>query len=242
MTDDRHAQQQLAYLEALGITQYVSRADLPGAAPSRRVPVLRPRRAEPPPHSRQATDVPVPAPQQPGDLPPRDWLEPQAQSHSKASEPSPSGDGSPASVPVERFSLAAVVAGPYLWLEEIPEGVIGREQVALMRAMARALGAAQHKPTVAQFDWPLHNNRQLDQGEAAARAALGSFVLRQMEQHRCEAVILLGETCRQRLGELPGGPAVVATESTARMLADPSGKRGVWRDLQSLRNRRNSRE
>lgn len=228
---DKHAIQQHTYLDALGIAHFVSRVDLPGAAPSRRVPVPVPR---PPAATEPAAAVETPAkiaktaPRMPKlSAEPATPAVPEPPPAAKAPEPAA----------LVRFSIAAVVVGPLLWLEEIPEGVVGREQVALMRAMAGALGV-QAQPSVTQFDWPLHNNRQLDLGEEAARAAFGSFVLRRSQEQACEALILLGEACGARLGELPGAPLQILTAATRDMLADPALKRRVWRDLQPLRRPR----
>ncbi|MBN7798517.1 hypothetical protein [Parahaliea mediterranea] len=227
---DKHAIKQHAYLDALGIAHFVSRVDLPGAAPSRRVPVPAPR-------------PPVPAPPV---VPPAmaEVLEAKAprmpslsgEPATKASpEPAPAAKAPEPSAPV-RFSVASVVIGPLLWLEEIPEGVVSREQVALIQAMAGALGVRE-RPAVTQFDWPVHNNRQLDLGEEAARAAFGSFVRRRTEEQACEALILLGEACGARLGGLPDGPPRIVTAATRDMLAEPALKRRVWRDLQPLLRR-----
>lgn len=230
---DATARKQSTYLAALGIAHYVSRVDLPGAAPSRRVPVpLSPPPRAPAPEQAPVAPTPAPVPAESGQAPKvlNQPLTPRA----AASSPRPAPVRQQ---PVEQFSLAAVRAGPFLWLEELPEAVISREQVTLIRAMTRALGLVDHQVQVAQFDWPMHNNRQLDLGEEAARVALGSFVARQVEQQGCEAVILLGEASGRRLGELPGELPVVATAGTGQMLSTPAIKRQVWQDLQPLRRR-----
>ncbi len=135
---------------------------------------------------------------------------------------------------------AVVRAGDEDWLltsDPVIGGVhVSAEQVQLVQGMARALGASDEKPQVSRFDWPMHNNQQLDLGEGAASAALAGFIGRKLEQQACHGVVLLGEQCRQRvpLDQL-GAAIVVSTVSTAEMLVDSRRKREAWRDLQPLR-------
>jgi hypothetical protein len=249
---DARAIQQHAYLQAMGIPLYVSRRSLPGAAASHRRPL---------PSQRSASAVP-PAVPTTKDFPatkdvaavenaaaaasPLEGLgealgpvgrRPAADDRQAETERAAAAGPQPRTQPVARFSVVAVIAGPFLWLEDMPQGVVSRDQVALIQAMATALGARGNQPRVTQFDWPPHQNRQLDLGEEAARAALSSFVSRQVEQQSCEAVILLGADCRQRVGELPADLRRVATAGTREMLATPAVKREVWRDLRALRRR-----
>ncbi|TXS92177.1 hypothetical protein FV139_15810 [Parahaliea maris] len=145
--------------------------------------------------------------------------------------------------PVAHFTLCAVVAGPFLWLEALPNEVLGKDQVRLIRGMAQALGAV-NAVQVSQFDWPPHNNRQLDLGEEAARAALHSFLARQMEQQGCRAIVVLGEAAARHFGDRftrasgVDTPCVTAPASTADMLADPQQKRAVWEAIRPLRSTR----
>ena len=217
-----------AYLDAMGIDIYVARGQLPGAAPS-------PRRAALPRASAPAPPVPptsllrevVPAPADPAAM--RDPAVP-------AKTATDAGDQRPPGGAVVRFSLAAILAGRLLWLEALQDAPLSAEQVQLVQGMARALGAGDEKPHVSRFDWPIHNNQQLDLGESAASAALAGFIGRKLEQQACHGVVLLGEQCRQRvpLDQL-GAAIVVNTVSTAEMLVDPRRKREAWRDLQPLR-------
>ncbi|GAB3288969.1 hypothetical protein [Parahaliea aestuarii] len=224
-----HIIQQQAYLAALGIDCHVSRRDLPGAAPSRRhvIQAAVPAAPEPAPTAAEAlvpADVgamlrnpsatPVPPPAAANEK-----IEPQ-----RALSP-----------PVARFTLCAVFAGHWLWLESLPRAVLGRDQVKLIGAMAQALGAG-GTPQVARFDWPPHNNRQLDLGEAAAQAALHSFLERQLDERGCRALIVLGEGALRHLGAArpAGAECVVAPAGSADMLADPGLKRGVWDAIRPL--------
>ena len=217
-----------AYLHALGIDQYVSRADLPGAAPTARLALRQ-----------LAPDANL-APRAGGDTRmPESPVIPPARSANKTAqgvtaEPvRPVERATPASRP-ERFSIAAVRAGGWLWLEDIGTMPLATEQVHLVRAMATALSGVAATSEVAQFNWPMHDNAQLDQGAEAAGASLGSFILRQLEDGACVGVVLLGESTSKRLGATRlGSSPLVATRSTREMLEQPVLKRQVWQDLKS---------
>ncbi len=225
-----HELTRLAYLEAMGVDNYVSRGPLPGAAPSRRL-CVQVRRTETvsPPAVAASPEKPravMPALPKPG------------RKNRKAAE-------QPATVPVvatpdapASFSLAAVVAGGRLWLEELDQGTLAREQVKLIAAIAAALGwqgATDH----AQFNWPMHNNRQLDLSHEAALAALSGFLERRAQQHPCTAVVMLGQAVQQRLEklELPL-PLLVCEVGSADMLRDPGLKKRAWLSLAGYADRR----
>ena len=120
-------------------------------------------------------------------------------------------------------------------MEDLQGRPLATEQVQLVQSMARALGSGEQRPEALQFDWPPHNNQQLDLGPEGAAAALNGFLARQLEQRQCRGLVLLGaghlshvpESLFQRL-------TVVRTESTAAMLEQPMCKRQVWTDLQPL--------
>ncbi|MFT4613551.1 MAG: hypothetical protein ACI9NT_000692 [Bacteroidia bacterium] len=241
-----HELTRLAYLEAMGVDSYVSRHSLAGAVPTRRLALLRtpvdnaPANGSavdsssahmPPQRERPAID-PSPVPQIVTTTDPVSTA-PAAQAKRQAAP--------------ERFSLAAVVAGEWLWLEDLAGMPISREQVWLISAMAQALGlsAARHrgaepgaglssKPDVAQFDWPIHTNDQFDLGEEAAQASVAGFVSRRMDQFKCRGLVLLGQNCEHRLLAQQVAVPMVKTSSTSQMLAEPSTKAFVWRDLAPL--------
>ena len=99
-------------------------------------------------------------------------------------------------------------------------------------SICRLAATEESKPDVTLFNWPIHNNRQLDLGEEAARAAVTGFVGRKLEQQLCSALILLGRPSGERVAaaQLEGIP-VVNTVSSAQMLADPVLKKQAWADL-----------
>lgn len=220
-----------AYLEAMGIDTYVARRQPPGAAPSRcaGTPV-----ASAGGESRAHGDALLrDSPR--ASLPPAPVLDELEE-----------GTAGPAREPVSavppaacRLNLAVILAGRWLWLEDLEGRPLASEQVQLARAMAHALefadGAGPPEAEIAHFDWPVHNNRQLDNGEAAAKASLTAFLERRLQRGGCDGIVLLGEACRSRVGTETLNVPVVVTVSTAQMLAHPELKRRAWADLQHLR-------
>jgi hypothetical protein len=247
----------MAYLEALGVDCYVSRGQLPGAAPTRRLAVISGSAgaagaASMISGSLLAGSVPrVPSSTVPAsinDL--QSSLDTIASGDKSANPPTPGPtptpmrEGQPVEVSLPRFSLAAIVVGNWLWLEELGGMPLATEQVRLMQSMARALCLAQGqeaavvttatRPDVAQFDWPIHTNRQLDLGEEAARAGVAGFLGRRLEQCGCQGLVVLGEPGRLWVLEKELNLPVVNTSSTVEMLATPALKQAVWQDLQPL--------
>lgn len=242
----------MAYLDALGIDSYVSRTQLPGAAVTRRLAILvTPAKA---PVEKHSVGVPDTAKTTVAAISPvareglartdfgLDVRRPRAVVDSPREQ-------SPGSEPVPRFTLSAIIAGDWLWLEDLNGFPLTTDQVQLMQSMAQALvlnrensgdgsgsGAATKmaKPDVAQFDWPMHTNRQLDSGEEAARASVAAFINRRLEQRGCRGLVLLGQACAQRVPLSEMEVVTVTTTSSAQILVNAVLKRQVWRDLQPL--------
>jgi len=218
------------YLSLLGIQTYRARHPLPGAAPSLVAPAS-PAAAVPSAPARQRPPLPdlETGPHEPAPVP--ETVAPATQSPR---------------VETPRFQLMAIAAGPWLWLEELAGEQPAPEQLNLVEAMSEALlradksgaepGGDRPRSHRLTFRWPLHgNDQQFDQGPSAAAAALTAFILRQVAERGCRAVVLLGEQSRARvapaaLGDIP----VVATAGTAEMLGRPAIKRQVWQDLRAL--------
>jgi len=225
----------------------VARRPLPGAAPTRRLvlrtrvaPVAVPRsdsahapiqpanppreRAAPIPEARALRDtlerpeVPLGAKRTPRGSDP---------SHARASTAAPAARE-------ERFSLAVVIAAKRLWIEDLGEFPLAREQVELIGAMATALRhpeAVRERPLVTQFDWPMHANEQLDLGPEEAAASLASYLERQAEERGCEAILCLGPKAAERLGRISLGRPQSVLPSTRTLLENPIAKRDAWRIL-----------
>lgn len=228
--------QRLAYLDAIGIDAYVSRAALPGAAPTRRLALAR--RAAPAAVPRQSPPAAVVA-DGVASLP---SVEGRRKRPVSPSAPAPAPRRAPEQAP--RFSLAAIVAGDWLWLEDLGGAPLAREQVRLVRAMAHALKMKMAAPgespgtladpVVAQFDWPIHRNQQLDLGVEAARSAVAGFLGRKFREHACGGLVLLGEAVVDWVpAEGRPGP-VVSIAGTVQMLQTPAVKRDAWAQLVQL--------
>lgn len=240
----------MAYLDALEIDCYVSRAQLPGAAPTRRLAIVPDSveaivtkgAVDSPDASKPAVIAASPMQREGITLPD---LGPAERS---ASVELPPGR-SQVSQPLPRFRLSMITAGDWLWLEELGDTPLATAQVQLVKSMAQALilhrgtgndnadstaDAKAGRSAVEQFDWPIHNNRQLDQGEDAARASVAAFVSRRLEQSGCRGVVLLGQDCVKRMPLSQMELLSVSTASSAEILASPALKRRVWQDLQPL--------
>ncbi|MCB1689868.1 MAG: hypothetical protein KDI33_15335 [Halioglobus sp.] len=236
----------MAYLDALEIDCYVSRTQLPGAAVTRRLAIVpTPVEKADAPDRVKSPDVPdkTATPLQPEGFSRPDFG---LGDRKKTAAAEPLREASPGGEPLPRFTLITIVAGNWLWLEELGGMPLATEQVQLVQAMAQALAFCSEagtgeatasqatKPDTAQFDWPPHTNRQFDLGEEAARAGLAAFVSRRMEQFGCRGLVLLGESCAQRVPLSQMSIPAVTVASSAQMLVDPALKRQVWRDLQPL--------
>ncbi len=240
----------MAYLEALGIDSYVSRTQLPGAALTRRLAIAATRVTPAPQSAREAPRVRVtPVPSKSQDVDTRPGVGPAAWMADADPALLLVDESSPRGAAVPRFSLTAIVAGDWLWLEELAGMPLTTEQVHLVQSMAQALalhreprvetGTSGTRPAappldVAQFDWPIHTNHQLDLGVEAARASVAGFVGRRLEQHGCRGLVLLGQPCAMRVPLQEIKIVTVSTASSAEILARPALKRTVWRDLLPL--------
>lgn len=246
----------MAYLQAMGTDSYISRAQLPAAATTHRLVVVRECSgddAAPFPDLGQMQSPPVDqAPAAGEQRVPRIEI-PDNIPRQRPAVASPGSRGPAASVdPVPRFSLVAIVVGDWLWLEELGASALATQQLQLVQAMAHALamlgspddtrGAARPnaarpdaaRPEQAQFNWPIHNNQQLDLGMEAARSSVAGFVQRKLDQYQCTGLVLLGSACEQKvpLDQLDCD-RVLRTHSSADMLADMQLKKQAWADLRA---------
>jgi hypothetical protein len=228
----------LRYLEALGVEVVVSRFDLPGARPSRRLGLRRADESIPyeeAPLSTARAGTPA-------------GSDVRAELRRSLSKPATTGVASGAATRVSRsdsrvsprvdrgdqFSLAAVISGGRLWLEDLSGEALALEQVQLMTAIGRALDHPQvdsQSPRVAQFDWPVLSNPQFDLGPDEAAAALRSFVLRQIEDFACSAVICCGESVHGRVAGAEFPVPVLHLPAMRGLLESPLQKRELWQQL-----------
>ena len=227
--------QRLIYLDAMGIDSYVSRRQLPLAAPSKRLRIVRPAA------SPRAAD-------QPGATPPaarsatgrkarpaagRAAREPVA---AAADAVIPVGAARSKDVPV--FAVAAASVGGWYWLDEFPPGrALGAGYMQLLQAICFALGRDADGAQLEQFHWPLPDSGQLEQDAAAARAGFTGFLQSRLERLQPQGVVLLGGLAVPWFDRsLLEGYRTVSTVSAWEMLRQPQHKRQAWADLQPLRD------
>ncbi|MEH6569211.1 MAG: hypothetical protein V7709_09055 [Halioglobus sp.] len=224
-----HELKRRAYLDAMGIATYVSRGPLPGAATTTKLAIAR--RSMP-----QLDSGSFPQPLQ-------SLTDTAAARMPSVDFPKQAGAERPevvvqkiqdrVNVPTVEFGVTAFVTGRWLWLEELPRNeALMRDQVILVQSMARAMGWGSGKPDISTFNWPIHNSSQLEQGEAAARAALGGFISRKLDTLQGRGLVLLGDNARHWVPREQFAASVcIATISTADMLRDSLLKKQAWRDL-----------
>ena len=221
----------LAYLDALGVDSYVSRRQLPGAAPSprvglrRRQPAVAPAQARP--DSAALSRIPV--------MPQR-----------SAVPAAPPVSAVPTAHPAETglgpvFSVLAGRLGGWYWLDEIPWGrQQGPEYLLLLQSICAALGLPYADPQLERFDWPIAGARQPDNTEHAARDGFSGFLCGRLERNPVHGLVLLGvgnEPWLDRAGldSLPVVKKIVETASAWRMLRQAKLKKQAWKELQDLR-------
>jgi hypothetical protein len=233
-----HELSRMAYLEAMGVDSYVSRQQLPGAALTSRLVILRN------PGSR-ASVAALPSQSEPTqgevarNIPTIDL--PAATPGKSVVESAPVKPNN--SIETIRLSLCAITAGNCLWLESLGESPLASQQVLLIRSMAHALAIAKglgstfnrnERPDIAYFNWPMHNNTQLDNSVDAAKSGLAAFLARRLEAESYQNLVILGESCAQWVAGTTLAKPMVATASTVQMLENPGLKIKVWQDLKPL--------
>lgn len=226
----------------MGVTAYVTRRALPGAAPTARLGVRRPVAVSP--AGAAARDVPAKGRGKTGAsapeelrrmLAPREGVNTKPPVNEQSANVRQTGKTAPqaARAVAERFRLAVLVCADRLWLEELGEGAIAREQVELVSAIGRALKHPEKSPParVGQFDWPMHDNGQLDLGAVEAAASLQGYLGRQLDDHQCVTLCCLGEPAHARIKGLSLPCATQILPSTRELIESPLRKRELWERL-----------
>lgn len=203
-------------LKAMGIVSYVSRYDLPGAAPAQRQSLSPPSA----PAVTQTMDAPR------AKTPPNVPSQP-VKSHtvSQSSVVKPAGDA-------VQFSMLIVSAGQFLWLEQLPDGLIRQDQLALINSMACAVSGTGFEMTQQQFDWPLRGNSALGSDAESAKQALQGLIQRMAREVDARRVVAMGD-CQflpDRIAQ-----SAVSIPSTMAMLVDATHKQAAWQSLKPLK-------
>ena len=214
-------------LEAMGIDVYVSRYDMPGAAPAirQRLVQIEPAEVTTSDSPARAAKVHTASPTPP----------PRADSSTnteRTSTPSQSSGVSPAkSTETVTFSMLLASAGPFLWVEQLADGLLRQDQLALINAMARAL-SADVSVRQQQFDWPMRGNTALSRDAESAKQALQGLIQRMAREVDAKRVVVMGACpfLPDRIAQ-----SAVVIPATMAMLQNPALKRDAWQALKPLR-------
>lgn len=214
-----------ACIEALGLTPWVARASLPGAAPSARLERSAPTRPSRVESSPAAADVATAMPAATDPVP-------ETQPISPTEPETPSAQGS------LRFTLHALATPGLLLMvqqadPDAPEP--GRDEQRLLASLLRYFHAHGARPRT--FAWPLPG--AADEAEQA-RASLEAFAGRLASDHGLPRLLWLLEDWQVRT--LLGGPRHetfawqglnnLAVASLAEMLAEPVRHKGMsWQSM-----------
>ena len=203
-------------LEAMGIDVYVSRFDLPGAAPVVRQKVEPSSPSLVPNHS---SETGAPAVET-------------ATRHSKTPAPTPATSAAVRErSEAVRFSMLLASAGPFLWIEQLSDGLIRQDQLALINAMARAI-SPQASIRQQQFDWPMRGGSAVASDAESAKQALQGLIQRMAREVNAKRVVVMG-TCPFLSDRIAQSAVVIP--STLAMLSNASLKREAWQALKPLR-------
>ena len=233
----------LAYLRAMGVDAYISRGQVSGAAVTQRLAIVR-KLPAPPPSLEMEPAAGIPEPPQPHSSIPVQLPRIDTARVVPLPAAAPPARAARAELP-GKFRLAAISCGGWLWLEELADPAFTAEQLQLLQAMAEALRPLENRdkpggrdpvrPEVAQFDWPIHTNQQLDLGPEAARSSVAGFIQRKLDQLACRGLVLLGADCEARVAlEQLQCERLARTVSTAAMLRNPLLKKQAWADLRPV--------
>lgn len=243
----------LAYLEALGVTNWIPREPL-AVAPARTPALLLPEpeasapevaglRAERP---AAAPRIEVPRPVKPSVTP--------VPSTPPAPPPAPEPvQKGPAAEPVAAFYLQLWQSGPCMLLIETPEPGLESAMPGfiLLQDILRAVQLPDRPTLVGDFRWPLNRNPQLDRSAAAANRGLLAFLQARLEARQIVSVgcfgamnTLLVETDLTQADALlgceesvEGLPPVWFAPSLDSLLKRPQEKAALWTLLRRVRAR-----
>ena len=203
-------------LEAMGIDVYVSRFDLPGAAAAVRQKVESSSPSLVPDHSSETGAV----------------VAETASRRSKTAAPTPVTSAAVRErSEAVRFSMLLASAGPFLWIEQLSDGLIRQDQLALINAMARAI-SPQASIRQQQFDWPMRGGSAVASDAESAKQALQGLIQRMAREVNAKRVVVMGACpfLSDRIAQ-----SAVVIPSTLAMLSNASLKREAWQALKPLR-------
>lgn len=225
-----------AYLQAMGVDQYVPRSILQGARPLNRCEYQACIQE----HSLNAVEDSVvsatsvalkssPIKHDP------DAIE---QPLVDESQPFASKPNQPTLPIVEPFHLAVItIQNRLLILDECPRLISdSHEYRQLLQNILRALGLTFDRLNVQSFQWPVVKGTRADHSEQAVREALRAYIYRRLKQANVHQLLLMGDKPANYVLDAwvsDEWPAI-RTLSASRMLTEPEHKRKLWQQLQPL--------
>lgn len=215
-----------AYLEAMQVTTWLPRCELPFAAPSRpellQFVDLKLSEAESPvpesDHDSEPSRAEVPMAVRPTGAPVQSIVERLKQDIKRGTTSPPTPVASPVegaepakvapieTLPPPRFSLQLARAGACLLMVELPTGEPFQSRdpaYLLLRDILRAAGLPDSPQWIGEpVRWPQFTGRNFDQGPGAARDYVQGFVAGRMEAgDRCQCLWLIGLPAIRFAGE-----------------------------------------
>ena len=130
------------------------------------------------------------------------------------------------------FQLLIVEAGAWLWLEQLEDNLIRREQLQLVEGMARAITQGAVNLRHHQFDWPLSNHAHLPRDAESAKQSVAGQLRRLARERQALGMILMGSPCEAWVS-VPPALTRLNIPSTLSMLEKPTLKRAAWQVLKT---------
>ncbi|OZB32829.1 MAG: energy transducer TonB [Pseudomonas sp. 34-62-33] len=250
-------QRRRAYLDAMQVTTWLPRTELPFAAASR-PELLEPLQEEvfePVPESVAVTPAPVRT--APVERPRIEIPRPGAQPRQAAVEPVVEAEPveeKPArvSLPPPRFALQLLRAGDCALLVELPTGQPFQSRdpaYILLKDLLRAAGLPDSPQLLGEpVRWPLLVRGNMDQGPQAALEFVQSFVAARLEEQPSACLWLVGLPAIRFAGEgdehsynrelqVEGLGACWALPGLELLMEEPARKRELWQAMRRVRQR-----
>ena len=125
------------------------------------------------------------------------------------------------------FQLLIAAAGKWLWIEQLEDGLLRRDQLQLIEAMARAMTPEDTTLTHFVFEWPLVQHAHLARDADSARDSVAGQLRRLAREQGVQGLILMGEACNE-WAVVPPALTGLAIPATLAMLTTPALKRDAW--------------
>ena len=229
-TSEAREQRRRHTLSALGIEPLISRFDAPYGKAS--VRFVEPEVAQAENLNRDVAIGQEPVePEQKAVVNPR--LDGQKERQATQTESPAIRPKEPHQVDAVAFHLLLVSAGGRLWVESLEDGLLHKEQLALVHNMAIAVSDASADLVHRQFVWPMAEHPHLPRDAVAARQSLGAQLERIGKETPYLGIVLMGEAVSRWVSEELHRESVVIP-STRQMLQTPALKRDAWSVLRPL--------